>query len=234
MPTPKLLIFLAVWKRPEITEICFMGIDRLRKSGLFPIEAFAVISEESMKPLCEKYGIGYCFHENLPVGRKKNFGLTEAMKLKWDYLVEIGSDDVLKNEYLEVIANNLGHPFVSINHFIYLNSEDGVCRRHRTSNSFGLGRMFKRNVFERIGANIWEPVNLGLDKSSLFFLGRNGILEKRIRCENPVAIDIKSGINIWPFNYLVGERHELEKTLEGLSEEEITAIKALINATVEC
>src|SRR6478752_4031551 len=100
MQRHRLLVFLAVWKRPEITEICFMGIDRLRKTGLFPIEAFAVISEESMIPLCEKYNIDYCFYKNEPLGEKKNFGLTEAYKKEWDYLVEIGSDDLLKNEYL--------------------------------------------------------------------------------------------------------------------------------------
>ena len=76
----RLMIFLAVWKRPEITEICFMGINRLRKSGLFPIEAMAVISEESMKPLCKKYGIDYVMYKNEPLGEKKNYGLREAMK----------------------------------------------------------------------------------------------------------------------------------------------------------
>lgn len=233
MPTTKLLIFLAVWKRPEITEICFMGIDRLRKSGLFPIEAFAVISEESMKPLCEKYGIGYCFHENLPLGRKKNFGLSEAMKLKWDYLVEIGSDDVLKNDYLEVIAPHIGRELININHFIYLNSEDGACRRYKTMNGFGLGRMIKRSVFEKVGTNIWkDSINKGLDNSSSIFLQRRGVMEYRANSDKPLGIDIKSQDNIWPFNYLVGSHYELEQALDGLSEEEESAINALINVAV--
>src|SRR5688572_7778218 len=126
----KLLIFLAVWKRPEITEICFMGINRLRKSGLFPIEAFAVISEESMIPLCEKYDVQYCFYKNQPLGEKKNYGLSQAMKKDFDYLIEIGSDDLLKTELLEAYAPYFGHKhFIGLSSFYYLNSEDFECRK---------------------------------------------------------------------------------------------------------
>ena len=86
MRRPKLLLFLAVWQRPVITEICFMGLERLRKN--FNVDAFAVISEDSMKPLCKKYSIDYCMHENLPLGSKKNYGLTQAMKKDFDFLVD--------------------------------------------------------------------------------------------------------------------------------------------------
>lgn len=236
MPTPKLLIFLAVWKRPEITEICFMGINRLKKSGLFPIEAFAVISEESMIPLCEKYGVDYVMHENLPLGKKKNFGLTEAYKRKeFDYLVEIGSDDLLKNDWLTAFKPffDLRKNLITLSNFVYLNSEDGTCRRMTTASTYGLGRAIHRGVFDKYGTNLWQDrLNKGLDNNSIFFMARHGILENRVRTEKPIAIDIKSDVNIWQFNYLHGKPYTLEETLEGLSEEEITAINALINVTV--
>jgi len=228
MQTPKLLIFLAVWKRPEITEICFMGIDRLRKTGLFPIEAFAVISEESMIPLCEKYDIDYCFYKNEPVGEKKNYGLSQAYKKEWDYLVEIGSDDLLKNEFLEELKEVLPRDVVSISNLAFLNSEDGECRMYKSKTVFGCGRVLSRRVIDKIGTKLWaDRLNRGLDNYSTFFIARYGFLGKRINTEYPLAIDIKSETNIWEFNHLLGVKYDSEKVLEGLSEQEIEAIKSL-------
>lgn len=107
MQTPiKVLVFLAIWGRPAITELCLMGIDRLRGEEGFKIEALAVISENSMIPLCEKYGVHYVMAENKPVGRKKNIGLQEAKKFDFDYLMELGSDDLVLDmkQYREVLG----------------------------------------------------------------------------------------------------------------------------------
>jgi hypothetical protein len=97
----KILIYLAVWKRPQITELCFLGIQRLRRS--FNVEALAVISEEEMKPLCEKYGVHWVMYKNEPLGEKKNYGLRKAKEFDFEYLMEIGSDDKLSVEEKEML-----------------------------------------------------------------------------------------------------------------------------------
>lgn len=226
----KVLIFLACWKRPEITEICFMGIQRLIKSGVFEMEAFAVISEETMIPLCEKYGVEYCLYKNNPVGEKKNYGLNQALKKDWDYILELGSDDLIKTELLKIYEPLLGHKHVlSMDHFVYLNSENGDCRRYKTKSSFGIGRMISRAAVEHFKGNLWNSkFNQGLDNSSNFLLARHGYLEKRILSDKPLGIDLKSKDNIWPFNYLTGVEYSLEETLEGYSEAEKEAIESLI------
>ncbi len=118
----KLLFFLAAWKRPAITEICFMGINRLKRSGLYHIDSLVVISEQSMVPLCKKHGIDYVFYKNEPLGEKKNFGLTQAFKKSWDYLIELGSDDLLKNELFEIYRPYLGNrELLGICNFAYIN-----------------------------------------------------------------------------------------------------------------
>lgn len=224
---PKLLIFLAVWRRPEITEICFLGINRLRKSGLAPIDAFAVISEESMIPLCKKYGIDYVMHPNYPLGEKKNYGLKAAMQKDFDYLIEIGSDDVLKTEFLSL------YPFekdvYGLKDFITLNTDDGACRRlSYRDGAFGVGRAISRRAIESVG-QLWHPKQThGLDNHSEFELSKKGFLMTRIDSEKPLTIDIKGPDNLWPFNYLAGSHYELDDALEGLSEEEINAIKCLV------
>ena len=225
----KLLIFLAVWKRPEITEICFMGINRLRKSGLFPIQALAVISEISMIPLCKKYDIDYVMYKNEPLGEKKNFGVKAALTKDWDYLIEIGSDDLLKNELLQLYAPHFGHKhLLGCSDFAYVNSEDLECRRIRTKTvPYGIGRAISREAIKKIG-NLWPmKANQSMDGSSHIAFVRSGFPDTRVRGEHPLAIDIKSEVNIWPFNYLEGTKIEFAEAVSGISAEEIEAIKSL-------
>jgi len=145
----KVLVFLAVWKRPEITEICFMGLNRLRKNSRLPIECFAVISEESMIGLCEKYSIKWTFYKNEPLGEKKNHGLDEAMKLEWDFIIEIGSDDLIKDELIEIYESYMPkYEMFGSKDSIIIDSETGRCRRLISDTPYGLGRCISRKVIE--------------------------------------------------------------------------------------
>jgi hypothetical protein len=226
----KLLVYLAVWKRPEITEICFLGLNRLRCHPDYDINVLAVISEESMIPLCEKYGVNWVMHENLPLGRKKNFGLQHSLKFQWDYMIEIGSDDLLKNEMLDLYAPYFGkNPIIGMTNFCFINTEDLACRVYNSRSGFGVGRAIHREVVEKIGALWIDGKNHGLDNNSTFMMARRGFLEKRIHSQ-PLAIDLKSDVNIWQFNYLQGEDYPIEEALKGLSEEEIEGIKKLCHA----
>lgn len=274
------LIYLAVWRRPEITKICFMGINRLRKR--FPLDALAVISEESMIPLCEEFGIRWTFHENDPLGAKKNHGLNEAMKLDWDYLIEIGSDDLLKDEIFELYQKQFGkHEYFGVKSLVFLDSETGRCRKYSSDTIFGLGRCMSRSLLERacygvdvIGKEnlimpgqsvflgkkgflpveyaeenakldrveitgkprykLWDDhINKCLDNNSDFFLMKKGAIHKGINTNEPLAIDIKGRDNIWKFNPSLGTAHDLDKALQGLSEEEKSALFALWKETAK-
>lgn len=227
----KLLIYLAVWKRPEITEICFMGISRLREARIHEIEAFAVISEEEMKPLCDKYDVKYCMYKNLPLGEKKNYGLREAMVIDFDYMVQIGSDDLLKNEFLEFYPWD--KPVMGLNDFIIINSETLACRRlSSTISSFGTGLSVRKDVIEKCG-DLWHPdKNRGLDRSLCYTLAKNGYMERRYSRGEPLSIDIKSPVNLSPYSF-TGTKYPIDKAFEGLSTQEVEAIKALQYAGVE-
>jgi len=273
----RLLVFLAVWRRPEITEICFMGLNRLRKNSRFPIETLAVISEESMIGLCEKYNIRWTFYKNEPLGEKKNHGLGEAMKLEWDYLIEIGSDDLIKDEMLELYSGYFGkYEMFGTKDAIIINSENGECRRLQSDTIYGLGRCISRKIFEKccyvveclalthimapgrttaegkIGHflvaqaeeleklgrvkilgkpryRLWkDEINKGMDNNSDFFLMTQGFDHKGVPTDKPLSIDIKGADNIWPYNPKLGTTYKLNKALEGLSQEEQSAIFAMI------
>lgn len=226
--TIKLLFFTAVWRRPEITEICFMGLKRLQKVPGFQIDLFAVISEESMIPLCEKYGVEWCMHENLPLGAKKNYGLSQAMKKEFDYLVEIGSDDIFKNEFLNLYTWD--RDIFTLSDFIMMNTKDGECRRLNKHHAhYGTGRAISRRALEALNAYgryaMWtDAKNKGLDNDSTYFLARRGFMDRRMTSANPVVLCLKSEVNIWPFENN-GIEYSEQRAFEGLSEEEVNAIK---------
>ena len=271
------LIFLAAWKRQAITEICFMGINRLRKNSRFPIEALCVISEEEKIPLCEKYGIRWTFYKNDPLGEKKNHGLDEAMKIEgWEYLLEIGSDDLVKDELLRMYSGYFGkYDYFGTKDAVIINSESGDCRRLKSDTTYGLGRCLSRKVIEKVchGVDViakegimargrtvgkgnkgffpllvareleglgrveitgepryrlWkDDIVRGLDNNSDYFLMTQLIGHRTVPTTKPLCIDIKGVDNIWPYNAKLGTAYDLDQALEGLSNEEKSAIFAL-------
>ena len=156
----RIAFFLAVWKRPEITELCFMGLQRLMKH--YPNSfAFAVISEKSMIPLCQKYDIEYCEHENLPLGRKKNYGMNQILKKQFDYLIELGSDDLIFNDVFDVYKPYMerGEDFFGSNQMIFVDAVMGVCRHYTAQEAqygfgWGLGRCFSRKLLEHMSGRV--------------------------------------------------------------------------------
>jgi hypothetical protein len=227
MQNIKLLFFLAVWKRPEITEICFMGLNRLKGLNRYPIEVLAVISEESMIPLCERYGVKWCFHENDYLGAKKNFGLQEALKMDFDFLIEIGSDDLIKNEYLDCIK--FDRDVLVPAELALLNTEDGRSKRLTFRHArFGAGRAISRRAIEAVKGKLWkDDLSRGLDNYSIHILSKNGFFERRISWSSPLVIDLKSKDNIWSFDVFPGIECASDEVMAGLSKEETNAIKAL-------
>lgn len=200
-----------------------MGLKRLQKVPGFSIDPFAVISEPDMIPLCEKYGVSWCMTQNFPLGAKKNYGLSQAMKKDFDYLIEIGSDDIFKNEFLNLYTWD--KDVFALSDFILMNTVDLECRRIAKHHAyFGSGRAISKNALIKTG-NLWaDKLNKGLDNNSTVALAKKGFGERRISSVEPVGIDLKSEVNIWPFEKK-GAEYPLEKALSGLSEEEVNAIK---------
>jgi hypothetical protein len=227
--TTKILIYLAVWKRPEITELCFRGIKRLQTHPDFSIQALAVISEPEMITLCEKYSIAWVMYKNEPLGEKKNAGLQKAKEFEFDYLMEIGSDDLILNELLDDYKKYLGRDFFGISDAAYINSETGECRRLISKSTYGAGRMISRQALEKANWVLWvDKLSRGLDNNSVFTLQRKGFNYVRISpMEFPGVIDVKSDENLWKFNYFLGVEYDINEVLKRISEEEKEILESL-------
>lgn len=229
--TVKLLVYLAAWRRPEITEICFMGLNRLRKVPGYDINVLAVISEESMISLCEQYDINWVMHENKPLGRKKNFGLKHARNFDFDFMMEIGSDDLVLDDLLYQYPKFIAkYDFVGIRDLAYVDSETLECRRLQSTNTtYGAGRMISRRALERADFTLWkDKQDCGLDNYSLRKLYGYGFKYWQIPpVDYPLVIDIKSAENIWAFNHLKGVRYDVENVLSRISEPEVNKLLCL-------
>lgn len=227
-----LLIYLALWKRPAITEICFKGINRLRQHPDYNIQVLAVASEFEMIELCEKYNVTVVTHTNLPLGRKKNFGLQAARQLKFDYLMEIGSDTLVLSELLDDYKREfIGlRDFFGIGDAAFIDSETKACRRVSGASTYGGGRMISRAALEKMEFKIWpDDYSKGLDNASVRRLAINGgfFYQQLKPGPVPLVVDIKSEENIWKFNHLTGVEYDVNRILEKLSAEEVSAIKDL-------
>lgn len=228
----KVLVYLAVWKRPEITEMCFHGLNRIRKHPDYDINVLAVISEEEMIPLCQRFNVNYVMHANWPLGNKKNFGLQACRNYDFDYLMEIGSDDLVMNELLDLYKEYIGkHDFFGVKDIAYINSEDGHCNRFRSNGNYGAGRMISRAALEKMDFKLWRedpPLDNCLDNNSTWNLGKKAIYFTQVRkSDHPMLVDVKSQVNIWKFKYDVGTPYDIELIFERLSPEEVDIIKAL-------
>ena len=72
-----MIVLTPVWKRPEITEIYCLGVQRLN------LKAFCVVSPEDKtrnKEIIKDYGFEVFETPNDPLGRKKNAGLNAKKK----------------------------------------------------------------------------------------------------------------------------------------------------------
>jgi hypothetical protein len=262
----KVLCLTALWQRPEITAICFRGLCRLREE--IDLTALAVHSG-GYEDLCQKYDVIPVEHRNLPLGEKWNFGLMEALKYDWDYLLTLGSDDLLSGELLKLYTWQ--DEAAGINRCGIFDTLTGKTAIFENSYAIGCGRVIRRDVIERMGdmvtvkyrdchvgafgtiipgkqitisryfmdriqgqmqiiseqkttPKLWgDDLNQGLDFSSDCLLNANGVIQKIYLSDKILALDLKSGVNIWPFDHYTRK----EFTIDWLSKDEEDAIRRL-------
>lgn len=137
-------LLIALWKRPEITRIVFENIKKL------PVDPICVYSEDESRELCEEFGFESYFFENDPLGKKLNFGVERALESQWDYMMQIGSDDLVNVELFDYYK-----PFIEdktlafgIGCIYFYDIPSGRTAIVNGSQVFGCGRMIHRNVLD--------------------------------------------------------------------------------------
>lgn len=189
----KILILTPVWRRPEILRIFLK-----RLSCSFPRwinwQLVVVLSPEDPeyeinRKLCDRHTVVH--YRNQPLGEKKNAGLNHAKSFEWDYLFELGSDDILNPAIWDFYRPFLEEreAFFGINNFYFYDihrdragyvegynyDDDGGERRYCP---FGAGRMIRRDVVDNAGFNLWRSWWVhGMDGCSRWDLYDRGIMD---------------------------------------------------------
>ena len=148
----KIIIYTCVWKRPAITRICFEGIKRLIRQLPYHVSAHVCVSEKWAQEMADEFGFTHTFTENKPLGRKHNKGLFDIIGRDFDYVLHLGSDNILDIRLLEMyepyIKKKLdligcGQAYVT----------DGITTKRINCEPFmvGAGRMFSKRILKRAG-----------------------------------------------------------------------------------
>lgn len=153
----KVLIVTTVWKRPEVTELTYKGFDRiqsiLKEEGI-DSEVLVISSEPDHTARAILRGYSVFETTNEPLGNKFNEGLKHALTLKWDYLFEMNSNNLVSDLYVRIwcAAARQGIPMFGSGHFYVLMPDRNRFSRFRVKNQglSGVGRGVERGVYEKV------------------------------------------------------------------------------------
>jgi hypothetical protein len=213
----KIVVLTCSWKRPNITKIFIKNLLKVESllSNMYEFINVVVDSEKSNFNVFKNTNFIYLEHNNLPLSNKWNFGLSYCKNLNFDYLLIMGSDDILTSHILKqykIFINN-SIDFMGITDmyiydllkkkFYYWNGYTGA----RLNDTIGLGRCISKKIIQELDYKLWtDGLNKGLDGSMKIKLDN---LKKKInyksvtvKCKNlnGMAVDIKGGLNITDLN----------------------------------
>ena len=90
-------IITANWNRPEVLTLWCASIKRIREDLDIFIPA-VVVSDRWDSTICNKYHIHHINHRNNPVSEKFNAGCKYAESIGVDYVMVLGSDDIVSTD----------------------------------------------------------------------------------------------------------------------------------------
>ena len=202
----KILIFAAVHERQDITELFLMGVERLRLYSGHQIDLFCVCSSETDSKYLKSKNVEHCIHENKPLSLKMEFGFKEAIKKDFDYLLRMGSDDLLDHEvfpkyYNELMTKGVHYFGLKMIGAVNSNTLDSCIYKynyHRNDMILGGGSMMSRwlcDKFKDKPLYSIRKLSQGLDLASEKEIKKVCSLHP-VRTDKPMLVDIKSKINI--------------------------------------
>ena len=206
----KIHILTALWKRPKITDVFIQGCKRLG----YPVTAS--ISETSYISICEANNINWIMTPNKPLGAKWNSGLRQSLIHEWDYLLILGSDDLISNCLINRYMTYTGWDMIGVRDmYVY---KDGAIKyfRYNQERSVGAGRLIKRSAIEKCGMLWSDHKNKGLDGHCSKRLRMKRLKEIAINMGDSIVVDIKSDTNMNSFEKLEGEIVDVELKLPEL------------------
>lgn len=206
-------IVTGVWQRPEVFEIFAKGVDHLIKNSDFNYYVIVAGSEgERSRNMVESKGYIYLEVANTPLAAKMNATTIKASQLGCDYVLCVGSDDVihptLMNEYAKRIEAEID--FIGVTDFYFYDIESkrslywkGYREQYRKGVTAGAGRLISARLMNAWNWQPWENKHSHiLDNSmedKLKLLPGAKVETFSLQSTGSYGLDIKSSTNMTPF-----------------------------------
>lgn len=222
----KVIVFTPVWGRHEILELCAEGVKRIQKYApeYIEIEPFCMVSNDEDEALIQYFGFPYIRTENKPLGRKHNAGLEALRSKDFDYILQLGSDDLITDRYLNYAYTGmcLDWDLFGVTKLYFCEPESKrACMfslSTQESTLIGAGRFISHRAIEKLNYKLWpDSINRGLDMTSQANLATIGVSPKILNLDHIGVMDVKSDTNIWPYETF-GRLYPKVEYLEAIKE----------------
>lgn len=217
--------------RPQILKLWTCQIKRLREQlGMF-IPAVVVSGEED-KSICNQYHVFHITQQNNPATEKWNKALSYMRTMGVDYVMILGSDDIISTEFVRKtmteMAKNIDYIGCTVFYFFCGQGLDrGKLVKLDTPQTKGIGRTVSKRVLDLCDWRLWDvEKNWGMD----------AIATKNILKCNPtkaiiedIIVDVKTKDNLNSFKLWSKRLPQVDSNLfyNILSEEEKQILFAL-------
>jgi len=221
----KLCIVAAVWKRPHIFELFADGIDILKDhfKGRLDISVSIVGSEGvKSKSMVESRGFSYCECPNNPLGFKMNRASLGSIQYDPDFVMWLGSDDVVTPELMEhyIVAMDEGIDYTFLMDYYFFDTITkqafywgGYNHERVGGNSCGAGRMISKRVLGLTKYKLWynDRMHRILDTSMDVLLNKIPMTRKELWLKelDCFSVDIKCSKNMTQF-YMWDNTHKVD------------------------
>ena len=202
-----ILLLIPLWKRPEVVKLM---VDHLRFPDYANVRPLFILSDDDphydeLEFIIRDYD-SYIYH-NTYLGRKKNAGLRHALRFEWDYLMELGSDDIVTDKLWDYYVQpfdegwalfgiNSLHIYNLLDHKAGFISDYAVDAYDKPM-PIGAGRCIRRDVVEA-SIPLWKDTwNCSMDGCSYHKIQRIGYTGDVIDVsEDFCLLDIKTNTSI--------------------------------------
>ena len=197
----KIVVLTAIWQRHELFKIFMDGFERAKQNTDHELILVTVGSENI------EFSDNHVESANQPLSDKWQNGMNKVKSLNPDYVLMLGSDDVICSNLLDVYTPEMekGIDLIGLIDCYFLDARINTLyhwigyTNHRRNESIGMARMISKRLLNRIDWNIWDKgLRKGLDASMMRNFKRVEYSEKMFNCidENIAAIDIKTDLNV--------------------------------------
>lgn len=216
--------------RQNVLRLWCAQIKRLREEfGMF-IPAIVVSGEED-KSICNSYHIIHTTQVNNPATRKWNTAMKYMRSIGMDYVMILGSDDIISTRYVTQVMELMEEDIDLIGtQTIYFYCGQGADRgtlvKLFNGTLKGIGKTVSKRVLDKCDWQPWDvDKNWGMDAIAQKNFAKH---YKSLRIVNDVIVDVKTKANLNSFR--VFKRYPVVPSnvfTDILSEEELQILKLL-------